>query len=109
MSIQEKVDNIQNLTKSDPFMQLLNWIYSMIFNYNFNNISFNIKENMQNRVVNPYHLALISGRNSEEKRGKGGEKEKKIGDRIGEILYFSRVSTTFEKGSIEIEVDTHVA
>lgn len=36
MSIQEKVDNIQNLTKSDPFMQLLNWIYSMIFKYNFN-------------------------------------------------------------------------
>jgi hypothetical protein len=65
---------------------------------------------MQNRVVNPYHLALIGGRNSEEKRGKGGGgKEKKIGDRIGEILYFSRVSTTFEKGSIEIEVDTHVA
>jgi hypothetical protein len=44
------------------------------------------------------------------KEGKGGGgKEKKIGDRIGEILYFSRVSTTFEKGSIEIEVDTHVA
>lgn len=108
MSIQEKVDNIQNLTKSDPFMQLLNWIYSMIFKYNFNYISFNIKENMQNRVVNPYHLALIGGRNREVKRGKGG-KEKKIGDRIGEILYFSRVSTTFEKGSIEIKVDNHVA
>jgi len=32
---------------------------------------------MQNRVVNPYHLALIGGRNSEEKRGKGGGGERK--------------------------------
>jgi hypothetical protein len=50
----------------------------MIFKYNFNNISFSIKEDMQNRVVNPYHLALIGGRNSEVKRGKEGERKRKL-------------------------------